>query len=96
MLKNVYKITHHFLCNCENYTVDSFTVGSQRHKKRTPRRMPADDSVFAEHRIYFLITSMPIYGRSTSGTVTEPSSFWYCSTIAGMTRLVAKPDAFSV
>ncbi len=44
----------------------------------------------------YRITSIPIYGRRTSGTVTLPSAFWYCSTIAGITRLVARPEAFSV
>ena len=45
---------------------------------------------------YLQIRSVPIYLRSTSGTVTEPSAFWYCSTMAGITRLVARPDALSV
>ncbi len=41
-------------------------------------------------------TSVPTYLRSTSGTVTLPSAFWHCSTMAGNTRLVARPEALSV
>jgi len=46
--------------------------------------------------VYFLITSTPRYFFSTSGTLTEPSAFWFCSTRAGRMRLVARPEPFKV
>jgi len=49
---------------------------------------------------YFLMgtsfSKPPMYLRSTSGMVTEPSAFWFCSSSAGNTRLVARPLAFNV
>ena len=41
-------------------------------------------------------TSVPTQARSGSGTTTEPSGCWFCSTIAGSSRLVARPDALRV
>ena len=38
---------------------------------------------------------MPSRSARTSGSVTLPSSCWNCSTRAGITRLVASPEAFS-
>ena len=45
---------------------------------------------------YFLSTSTPRYLRSTSGTTTEPSESWFCSTRAGRTREVARPEPLRV
>ena len=41
-------------------------------------------------------TSVPSQARSGSGTMTEPSGCWFCSTIAGRRRLVARPEALRV
>ena len=41
-------------------------------------------------------TELAIYGLKTSGMITEPSSCWNCSKIAGKIRDVAKPEAFNV
>ena len=37
-----------------------------------------------------------MYGRSASGTVTEPSAFWQFSSTATSVRPTASPDPFSV
>ena len=37
-----------------------------------------------------------MYGRNTSGTFTEPSSFWWFSRTATRARPTAKPDPFMV
>ena len=42
------------------------------------------------------MTSRPRYGRSTSGTVTEPSGRWYVSRIAATIRASASPEPLSV
>ena len=42
------------------------------------------------------ITSHPMKGRSTSGTITVPSSCWYCSRIAINVRPTARAEPFSV
>ena len=50
--------------------------------------------------IYFLIgliySSPPIHGLKTSGILTEPSACCICSTNAGKTRDVARPEPFKV
>jgi hypothetical protein len=38
----------------------------------------------------------PMYGRSASGTVTEPSAFWKFSSTATSVRPTASPEPFSV
>ncbi len=45
---------------------------------------------------FFRMKSVPTSARRTSGTMMLPSACWYCSRMAGSTRLVARPDAFSV
>ena len=42
------------------------------------------------------IASRPRYGRSTSGTSTEPSGRWYVSSSAATTRARARPEPLSV
>ena len=42
------------------------------------------------------MTSRPRYGRSTSGTVIEPSGRWYVSRIAATMRASARPEPLSV
>ena len=55
---------------------------------------------FINNYFYFLIGyktfTPPMNGCNTSGTLTEPSAFWNCSTMAGTNLDVAKPDAFNV
>jgi uncharacterized Zn-binding protein involved in type VI secretion len=43
-----------------------------------------------------VIRSRPMYGRRTSGTVTDPSGRWYVSSRAATTRARARPDPLSV
>ena len=43
-----------------------------------------------------LITSQPMNGRSTSGTITLPSSCWYCSRMATTVRPTASAEPLSV
>ena len=46
---------------------------------------------------FFSMTSRPPrYLRSTSGTTTEPSARWFCSTMAGKMREVARPEPLRV
>lgn len=67
------------------------------NKKATPRfKAVAYVSIVLRYFIGTSFSIPPIYLRSTSGMVTEPSAFWFCSKIAGNTRLVAKPLALSV
>ena len=47
--------------------------------------------------LIFLVISMPPrYLRSTSGTTTLPSARWFCSTMAGKMRDVARPEPLRV
>ena len=43
-----------------------------------------------------LISMPPRYLRRTSGTTMEPSARWFCSTMAGKIREVARPEPFRV
>ena len=42
------------------------------------------------------ITFVPIYGTSSSGTVTVPSAFWKFSKIAATVLPTARPEPFNV
>ena len=46
--------------------------------------------------VFYFITSTPTYFLSTSGTLTEPSAFWFCSTSAGRILDVASPEPLRV
>ena len=55
------------------------------------------EKLYAAYFLIFSMTSMPPrYFLRTSGTTTEPSARWFCSTMAGKIREVARPEPFRV
>ena len=77
------------------YTVISGVSSSEVHSLRPGFAEPPPSEREASY--FASITSMPPrYFLRTSGTTMEPSARWFCSTMAGKIREVARPEPFRV
>ena len=73
-----------------------FKTGAIVRSAIPPRCGPKSSLASSPRRASYTIASAPMYGRSAAGVSIDPSSRWYVSSTAMITRGSASPEPFSV
>lgn len=60
---------------CRGYAVAKGPIIEKSGEQPLAVVLTKDEKAIAHRRVCYFIMSVPIYSRSTSGTVTEPSAF---------------------